>query len=376
MTTLLIHNLLESISADPAAAPEAIFANLSRLLAAPAAANSCALPGAVGEVIQQIAHELGLTCAPVASTGNLAIEIGDPEARLDLLATAHMDRPCFRVRNLAEGTLYPLCAIRVPGDGYSCGAIALRYIDGRVTIAARGSMRFDLRDGDYRIRFQSSSGQLQAGDTVMMHTAPQLRAGQISGTGLDNAIGVLLGLLSARALQEYAADAIGKRKIVFAFTDQEEGPPVGLFGQGAARLAHALEPPRLGFINIDGHNLDEAARHLPGVGASHAFVSGDGRGSVVPMNYQALAESLAAQVNQARPGAVRLNHSYVSRSDDMLLSLWSRPLGLTGVIVANAHTTEETAALDDVASAAHWIPAFISQICAAQSPFPRPLPPK
>ena len=73
-----------------------------------------------------------MTCAPVATTGNLAIEIGDPAAPLDLLVSAHMDRPCFRVRNLDEATLYPLCAIRVPGDSYTCDAIALRYIDGRV----------------------------------------------------------------------------------------------------------------------------------------------------------------------------------------------------------------------------------------------------
>ena len=34
------------------------------------------------------------------------------------------------------------------------------------------------------------------------------------------------------------------RKIIFAFTDQEEGPPVGLFGQGAARLLNALPTHR------------------------------------------------------------------------------------------------------------------------------------
>jgi len=362
MTTTQIQNLLSKVSADGSVTPDAISNSLSRLLAAPAPANSCALPGTVGEVIQTLATELGLTCAPVASTGNLAVEIGDPAAPLDLLITAHMDRPCFRIRNLAEATLYPLCAIRVPGDGYRCEAIALRYIDGRVTIVARGQLRFEEQRGDYRISFSGDSGELHNGDMLMMHTAPQLRAGHIIGTGLDNAIGVLLALLSAHALQEYAPDAIANRRILFAFTDQEEGPPIGLFGDGAARLAHSIEPPRLGFINIDGHNLDETADHVLGVGASHAFISGDGRGSVVPMNYQALAQSLADQVNHQRPGTVRLNYSYVSRSDDMLLSLWSRCLGLTGVIVANAHTTEETAALSDIASAAHWIPAFISQI--------------
>ena len=47
-----ITQLLAHISADPAATPDAIFASLSRLLAAPAPANSCALPGTVGEVIR------------------------------------------------------------------------------------------------------------------------------------------------------------------------------------------------------------------------------------------------------------------------------------------------------------------------------------
>ena len=63
-----------------------------------------------------------------------------------------------------------------------------------------------------------------------------------------------------------------------------------------------------------------------------------------------------------RAGTVRLNHGYVSRSDDMLLSAWTRCLGLTGVIVANPHATEETAALSDMVSAARWIPAFLAAI--------------
>ena len=354
--------LLSHISADPATAPAAITAELSRLLAAPAPANSCALPGAVGDIIRGIAAELGLSCAPIGSTGNLGIEIGDPAAPLDLLVTAHMDRPCFRVLNLPEATLYPLCAVRAPGEAYDCAGIALRYSEGCVTIAAHGSLHFCQTAADHRITFSPADGALRWGDTVMMHRAPKISDGLIIGAGLDNAIGVLLALLSAYALKQYAPEAIAERKIVFAFTDQEEGPPIGLFGQGAARLAQALPPPRLGFINIDGHNPDDSIGHIPGVGASHAFVSGYGRGSVVPMDYQALAESLADVVNQARPGTVRLNHSYVSRSDDMLLSTWTRPLGLTGVIVANAHTTEETAALSDIVSAAHWIPAFIQQV--------------
>ncbi len=363
MTTTQIPDLLSNISADPANAPEAIYARLTRLLEAPAPANSCTLPGTVGDVIRAIASELDLPCAPLGSTGNLVIELGDPAAPLDLLVTAHMDRPCFRVRSLPEATLYPLCAIRVPGDEYSCEARALRYVDGRVSVTATGNLRFAAKaGGDYHIHFLAVEGELAPGDTVMMHCAPALNDGLVSGAGLDNAIGVLLTLLAAYALQQYAADSLAGRRLLFALTDQEEGPPSGLFGQGASRLAHALEAPRLGFINIDGHNVDLAAGHVLGVGASQAFVSGDGRGSVVPMDTQALAEALAAEVNRERAGTVRLNASYVSRSDDMLLSTWARCLGLSGVIVANAHTTEETAALGDIVAAAHWIPVLVSQI--------------
>ena len=357
--------LLDHLCADSRLSPTAIAAMLKRLLHARAPANSCLLPGAVGPVIAEMAAELELSASPLGASGCLGIAIGDPAAPLDLLISAHMDRPCFRVRELRQGLLTPLCAIRVPGPGYECEAVALRYIDGRVRIAAPGLMRFEAADDGYRISFRAHAGELAWGDTVMMASAPSIEAGMISGAGLDNAIGVLIALLCACSLRRYAPECLAERKIIFAFTDQEEGPPDGLFGQGAARLAHVLPVPRRGFINIDGHNRDEASGHRPGIGASHAFVSGDGRGSVVPMDAQALAEALAGQVNASRRGTVRLNHSYVSRSDDMLLSLWTRCLGLIGVVVENAHTSEERACIADIQSAAIWSAAFIHRLLQA-----------
>ena len=92
------------------------------------------------------------------------------------------------------------------------------------------------------------------------------------------------------------------------------------------------------------------------------FVSGYGRGSVIPLEYQGLATDLAEEVNGSRPGTVKLNYGYVSRSDDMLLSLNARCLGLTGVMLENAHTTEETVAPADLAAAVRWISAFIFRI--------------
>ena len=354
------------IAADPLFSCDAVFGYLTRLLAAPAPNSGACLPGAVGEVIGDIAGELGLSLSTdprILATGNLAVEIGAESDAADLLITAHMDRPSFRVLNLSEATLYPLCAIRVPHPQYRCGAIAVRYTGGRVETVAEGKLQFGKVNGEQQIRFDVKCGSLSWGDTVLMAAEPRLSDGRIIGTGLDNATGVLLGLLSARALSSLSDDyALRDRKVIFAFTDQEEGPPIGLFGQGASRLAHALGPPRLGFINIDAHNVDESTSHVPGIGASHAFVSGYGRGSVVPLDVQALATELAEAVNLRRPGTVRLNYSYVSRSDDMLHSLNARCLGLIGVVLENAHTTEETVALADLPAAVRWISALATRL--------------
>ena len=366
---MTLENLITRISKDPVYSADAIYGYLRRLLAAPAPNSGAPLPGAVGEIIGDIAGELGLSLSAdprIRATGNLAIEIGAETAGTDLLITAHMDRPSFRVLNLTDATLYPLCAIRVPHPQYRCRAIALRYLAGRIETAAEGELQFGEVGGERQIRFDVKKGSLAWGDTVLMAAEPRLVDGRVIGTGLDNGAGVLLGLLSARALSALSDDLVSQgRKVVFAFTDQEEGPPDGLFGQGASRLAHAL-PPRLGFINIDAHNVDESTGHVPGIGASHAFVSGYGRGSVVPLDFQALATDLAEEVNRVRPGTVKLNYSYVSRSDDMLLSLNARCLGLIGVVLENAHTTEEAVALGDLLAAVRWLSAYLAKILATQ----------
>ena len=265
--TANIHNLLDRIDSDATYAEDAIYTQLTRLLAAPAPNSGAALPGAVGAVIRELAAELGLRLSEdprIGPTGNLAIEIGAAADAPDLLITAHIDRPTFRVTNLAEGTLYPLCAIRVPGDEYACGGIAVGYHDGRVHITARGQLRFQKTSHGHRISFQATDGALNWGDSVLMSAAPRLQDGRVIASGLDNAAGALIGLLSARALSALSDELAAREcQIIFAFTDQEEGPPVGLFGQGAARLLRALPPPRLGFINIDGHNVDEAQGHVP-----------------------------------------------------------------------------------------------------------------
>jgi len=355
-----IAELLAQTEADPRLRPEAILRMLLRLLAAPAPANSCLLPGTVGECIRTLADDLGLDCAPIGSSGNLGIALGADSAGYDLLVCAHMDRPCFRVLHLGTAALYPLCALRVPGGGYSCAGMALRYDGGRVGVVARGQLHFS----GQQIQFEVLQGQLRWGDCVMMAGSPRVERGQLLATGLDNAVGLLLCLLAAYSLARVGGWG---GRIVFACTDQEEGPPTGLFGQGAARLAAALPAPRLGFVNVDGHSPDAALGQDIGLGASHAFVSGSGRGAVVPLDWQARTEALAAAVNAARASTVALNYSYVSRSDDMLLSTWARCLGLCGVLLAHAHTTEETVALGDIVAATRWLPAFLMEALRGDS---------
>jgi putative aminopeptidase FrvX len=342
------------------------FERLSQLVEAHAPANGCQLDGSIGDTIRSMANEFSLTLSTderIISSGNIALEIGADKADIDLVITAHMDRPSFRVLSESEGTLYPICAIRIEGDEYIANAKAARYQDGEMTVTARGKIIIKNNNGDYHMTFQTEEGQLNWGDTVLMDAVPQRQGDMMTATGLDNVSGVLLALLSARVLQSFS-EVLEKQaqKILIVFTDQEEGPPIGLFGQGAARLSSAIPPPRLGFINIDAQNVDATVGNVPNVGIAHSFVSGRGRGSVVPLDYQALAESTAKVINEQRPNTVKPNYGYVSRSDDMLLSLWSRCLGLIGVPLAHAHTTEETISLNDVVSGVYWIPAFITSI--------------
>jgi len=362
IATLMAHIADDAIYTDT----NQYFERLSQLVEAHAPANGCLLNGAIGDVIRSIVDDFGLTLSTdprIISTGNIAIEVGAKKEDVDLVITAHMDRPSFRVLSLDDSTLYPICAIRIQGDDYVAGAKGVRFQDGKIRITAHGKISIVNNGEDYHMTFETEEGMLNWGDTVLMDTAPERQGDMMIATGLDNVTGVLLALLSARSLISVNDDLerLG-HKILIVFTDQEEGPPIGLFGQGAARLSSAIPPPRLGFINIDAHNVDATAGNVLNAGISHAFVSGRGRGSVVPLDFQALAESLATSINEQRPNTVNPNYGYVSRSDDMLLSLWSRCLGLMGVPLANAHTTEETISLNDMVSATHWIPAYIMSI--------------
>lgn len=346
---------------------DALWPLLRRLLDAHAPSGGANLPGAVGGVIGALADELGLGARwipELGATGNAAIALG-ADGPADIVAVAHMDRPSFRVRAPESGALFPICANRFPEGEYRVGAQALRFDAGRLTVGARGTIVSQRESGSETLTFETAEGSLAWHDTVVMAVEPARDAqGTVSGTGLDNALGVLTALLAAAALARVESALVERgARLLVVFSDQEEGPPEAFFGHGAARLAHALPPPR-GVVIVDAHSAGSPGGPRLGGGVSHGSVSGWGRGSIVPPNYLALAQDLAAGVNRASPSTVQFNTGYLSRSDDMALGRWAKIMALAGPPMLHAHTGGETARLSDVRSGAVWLAWFLAAALA------------
>jgi putative aminopeptidase FrvX len=204
-------------------------------------------------------------------------------------------------------------------------------------------------------------GKLAWQDTVLMDVNPVREGDAVVGAGLDNSLGVLVTLLAAavlRGIEQVLRDR--ERRCLFVFTDQEEGSPDSFFGRGASRLTHFLPPPAYGCVVVDAHNSGPGLHPKPGQGASHGAVSGWGRGAIVPPNYHSLAVDLAAKVNAERPDTVQMNNGYLSRSDDMVLSRWTRVLAMIGPPMADPHTGYESARLADIQSSVWWVSFFLA----------------
>jgi putative aminopeptidase FrvX len=206
-------------------------------------------------------------------------------------------------------------------------------------------------------------------DTVLIGVTPVRDGDTVVGAGLDNSLGVLTALLTAAALHAIedtlrAAD----RRCLFVFTDQEEGPPEGFFGHGAARLAHTVPPPTIGCIVVDGQNAGPGLDVELGSGAAHGVVSGRGHGAIVPPNYHALALDLARQINAIRPGTVQMNTGFPSRASRSRVR-GERGLGTTaaapaawasaGPPMTDPHTGHETARLSDIQDSVWWLAHFV-----------------
>lgn len=337
---------------------------LRRLLVANAPSGGANLLGGIGDDIAVLADELGLrdqVKSYLGSTGNTGIWLGADKTDLDIVVVAHMDRPSFRVRSITDGALYPICANRFPEGDYRTSAKAVRFERGRLVVVAAGMLVSHKNAGQETLTFETKRGQLAWQDIVLLDASPVRNDDTVIGAGLDNSLGVLIALLAAAVLHG-VEDVLRERgrRCLFVFTDQEEGPPDGFFGHGAARLAYTLPPPAYGCVIVDGHATGPDLSPQPGRGASHAAVSGWGRGSVVPPNYHALAVDLADKLNAMRPGTVQMNTGHLSRSDDMALCRWTRILGLTGTPLSDAHTGHESARLSDVQSGVWWLSHFLA----------------
>ncbi len=342
------------------------WAYLRRLLLSHAPSGGSCLPGAIADEIASLANDLGLARRfehNFLRTGNSAISLGAQKPTADVIIVTHMDRPTFRVRSLEKETLYPICANRFPDGVYRVGAKSLRFEKGQLAVGARGSLISERSDGQETLRFEGQEGELAWHDFITMDVEPLLEGDAITATGLDNCLGTLVVLLTAAILNEIEDIFIQKqRRCLVVFTDLEEGPPEAFFGHGAARLTYALPPPTYGCVVADGETAGPGFMPVTGQGTSHGFASSNGRGSVVPPHYQALAVHLAEEMNAARPGTVQLNYGYISRSDDMTLGRWTRILALSGPPMQNAHTGHESANLSDVQDAVWWLSHFVPAV--------------
>jgi len=361
----LLTNDLDALREDAPRFLDREWGRLRRLLSARAPSSGCLLPGAIGEIVADLAAELGLKdnyTAEIGSSGNPGIVIGAPIDAVDLVITAHIDRPSFRVRDVIAGEgglLYPICADRFPEGEYRARALALRWEPEQgLIVGARGDFaaRNDVHGATYH--FCNREGELAEYDVVTLDAPPQVVDGVITGTGLDNCLGVLSALYAARILKGVESALIAsERRIVIAFTDLEEGIPTAFFGHGAARLTAALPQPRIGAIVCDAQSVNPGINDM-GCGVSHGTASAWGRGAYVPPNFHRLAVDLAEAFNQVYPSTVQINRGYQSRSDDVALSRWTRVLGMAGPPMINAHTAEERAHLIDVPRAGVWLGAF------------------
>jgi putative aminopeptidase FrvX len=356
--------LLTGLSDHPALTGSGtLWPMLRRLLVAHAPSGGANLLGGIGDDIAVLADELGLRDRirpQLGSTGNTAIWLGAEKPAADVVVVAHMDRPSFRVGALDNGTLYPICANRFPPGKHRVTAKAVRFEGGRLVVGAEGVI---VTDSDQTaLRFEVKQGALAWNDTVLMSVNPvHNEDGSVVGTGLDNSVGVLTTLVTA-AVMRGIEDALQARdrRCLFVFTDQEEGPPDGFFGHGAARLVHAVPPPTYGCVIVDAHTAGHPNGPMRGSGTSHGVISGKGRGSVVPPNYHTLAVDLATRLNARRPGSVQLNNGYLSRSDDMILGRWTRVLALTGPPLSDPHTGHEITHLGDIQNGVWWLAYFLA----------------
>jgi len=346
---------------------------------------SIALPGTIIDTLTANVEKMGLTdhyASNFNGTGNAAILLGEKKDHIDVLIDAHLDKPTFGVAEIEEtrhtrrATLFACCANRFPTGIYRVSAKVLRYDETRqaVTVCGRGEIvsHREKNTGD-RLFFEPNEGEIDYTDMVALDVPPRLENMTITGSGVDDASGVTVVLVTASIIK--AIEPLLKSKslnCLFTFSDNEEWPPESFFSLGASKTTFSLEPPTFGSIVVDVHQADEGYHIKLGRGLSCGFISAQGKGAAVPLNYQRLTTALIADLAMQEPGIAQHNTSYFSRSDDYALIRWSRILGLFGIPALNIHRGNEEGHLGDVRGGiillSHYIPFVLclSQAVAAK----------
>ncbi len=202
----------------------------------------------------------------------------------------------------------------------------LRYVDGRVRVTANGVIRFQSTGNDYRITFRAETGELAWGDIVMAHTTPKVSEGSIIGSGFDNAIGVLLLLVSAHLLNKHVR-----------IPSRDAGSSSSSLTRKKVRpSAYSVKAPRGWRMSWNHRGLDSSmsmgttSTKPPAMSWASAPRTPSSPAMDAARSCRWIIKRWPSrwlgEVNKVRPGTVRLNYSYVSRGDDMLLSTWTRCL--------------------------------------------------
>jgi putative aminopeptidase FrvX len=285
-------------------------------------------------------HEFDLN---YAKTGNALLSLGRQAPKI--LFFAHADEFSYLVGYRCDDgswTLVPYCSHRAEVDN---DAIALRYQPsvGRLEHVARGTIRQVNHGNESNPHFFPTWGSVQPGDRLVCHH-PLSREGDIIQGSIDNAAGVAACLLAALALCQIAP----RMQVAFAFTDEEEGPPVSnsTFARGARRLVQRLDPPDL-CVNVDGHDISQWCSM--GEGAVFAEKAALCKGGVVPPHLYARFKELADDM-VARGVRITENPGYVSRSDDVACVEITPNILLLGYPVKNPHFNQAvpSASLGDI----------------------------
>lgn len=283
------------------------------------------------------------------NTGNALLSLNDRPTKI--LFLAHADEISYLVgHKCSDGSwaLIPFCNNDTKGE-YE--AVALRYQLSSKALESVARGKLGCRDGGNPY-FSPAQGSVQFGDRLV-YDHPLSFDGDIIRGNIDNSAGVAACLLAALALRQVAPDA----PISFAFTDEEEGPPISslTFARGARRLFRGLSKLPDLCVVVDGHDISEWCSL--GDGAVFAEKASLCKGVVVPPHLYLTFKELAADMMACHRSCITENPGDVSRSDDVACMEVTPNILLLGYPVKDPHFNQAVpaASLIDIVNLAKAI---------------------